>query len=66
LRDEAHANGPLRAWLHVAIALRVLHFLIHSTLAYTLPIETVQTPSKYIAIGSAAAVLTAAGLALSM
>jgi hypothetical protein len=40
--------------------------LIHSTLAYTLPIETVEGSFKLIAIGSAAAVLTAAGLALSM
>jgi hypothetical protein len=47
-------------------ALRVMHFLVHSTLAYTLPIEAVQSSSRNIAIGSAAAVLAAAGLGLAM
>jgi hypothetical protein len=43
-----------------------MHFLVHSTLAYTLPIDAVQSSSRNIAIGSAAAVLAAAGLALAM
>jgi hypothetical protein len=47
-------------------ALRVMHFLVHSTLSYTLPIDAVQSSSRDIAIGSAAAILTAAGLALGM
>jgi hypothetical protein len=47
-------------------ALRVMHFLVHSTLAYTLPIDAVQSSSRNIAIGSSAAVLAAAGLALAM
>jgi hypothetical protein len=47
-------------------ALRVMHILVHSTLAYTLPIDAVQSSSRNIAIGSAAAVLAAAGLALAM
>ena len=47
-------------------ALCVMHFLVHSTLAYTLTIDAVQSSSRDIAIGSAAAVLAAAGLALAM
>jgi hypothetical protein len=43
-----------------------MHFVIHSTIAYTLPFNTVESSSKHIAVGSAVAVVVAAGLALSM
>jgi hypothetical protein len=45
--------------------LRVMHFLVHSALAYTLPIDAMQNSSQNIAIGLAAAVLAAAGLGLA-
>ena len=57
----------LRAATPRCTALGMMHFLMHSTIAYTLPIETVDAlSSSTIAIGSAAAVLAAAGLTTSM